>query len=138
MSKKLMHEITEAFVESDLRPLLRALDDNIVWKSAASVKDGTLRFAGIHTGIRDVRAALATIAADFRLLRFKPIEIEESGEIVWGMFYTTIESRKTHRRVNFNCVLRWRVRKGKVVEHQAFFDTALVLKAAQLPDKKSS
>ncbi|MGH6670444.1 MAG: nuclear transport factor 2 family protein [Xanthobacteraceae bacterium] len=139
MSKKLMHHITKAFEQSDLRPLLEALDENIIWNSATNVKSDDLRFGGSHVGIEQVKEVLATIAADYQFRRFHPIEIVENDNIVWGVFDTTIQHTTTKKVVNFLCALRWRVRNGKLVEHHAFFDTALVLRASRLaPDRNSN
>jgi EAL domain-containing protein (putative c-di-GMP-specific phosphodiesterase class I) len=64
------------------------------------------------------------------------VEIVESGEIVWGIFDAIIEYLPTVRErgqaeaISFQCAIRWRVQDGKILEHQAFFDTAAVQRGA--------
>ena len=135
MSARLMRDVTTAFEQSDLRPLLDALHPNIIWKSATN-DERLLRFGGIHVGLLGARKVLAIIAADYQFRRFKPIDIIEKGEIAWGLFDAVIEHLPTARKrsdassVAFECAIRWRIRRGKILEHQAFFDTAAVRAAA--------
>ncbi len=136
MPAKLMRTVTAGFEQSDLRPLIDALHPPVIWKSAAEEEGPLLRFGGTHVGRVGVTQVLATIAADYHFRRFKPVEIVESGEIVWGIFDAVIEHLPTVRKrlnakaIAFKCAIRWRVRDGKILEHQAFFDTAAVQRAA--------
>jgi ketosteroid isomerase-like protein len=136
MSAKLMRSVAAAFEQSDLRPLLEALHPDVIWKSAASEPGPLLRFGGTHVGRAGVTKVLATVAADYRFQRFRPVEIVESGEIVWGIFDAVIEhlptvrERRHAKTIAFQCAIRWRIRDDKILEHQAFFDTAAVQRAA--------
>lgn len=69
MSQKMMLHVSKAFAQSDLRPLLDALDESIVWKAATSSKGDEIRFGGVHVGIVEVKQHLATIAADYKVHR---------------------------------------------------------------------
>ncbi|MGH6981035.1 MAG: nuclear transport factor 2 family protein [Stellaceae bacterium] len=141
MSAKTMRSITASFAQSDLRPLLDALHPDIVWKSATD-ELSPLRFGGTHTGRAGVTKVLATIAADYQFRRFQPVEIVESGEIVWGVFDAVIDHTPTARKhpnpkpIAFQCAIRWRFRDGMIAEHQAFFDTGGIERAAS--DSSSS
>jgi hypothetical protein len=35
--------------------------------------------------------------------------------------------KPTLAQVSFDCAIRWRLKNGKVIEHQAFIDTAAML-----------
>jgi ketosteroid isomerase-like protein len=136
MSAKMMRSITASFEQSDLRLLFDALHPDIVWKSATD-DQSPLRFGGTHKGRAGVTKVLATIAADYQFRRFKPIEIVESGEIVWGIFDAVIDHLPTTRKrpetkpIAFQCAIRWRFRDGKIAEHQAFFDTGAIQRASE-------
>jgi len=137
MPANLMRDVTAAFEQSDLRPLIEALHPDVIWKSASEEEGSLLRFGGTHTGRDGVAKVLALIAADYHFRRFRPVEIVESGEIAWGIFDAVIEHLPTVRQrlnaeaVAFKCAIRWRIRDGKILEHQAFFDTAAVQRAAE-------
>ena len=77
------------------------------------------------------------IAADYHFRRSKPVEIVETGKIVWGLFDAAIDHLPTARKrrpdakpLAFQIAIRLRVRDGKILEHQTFFDTAAVQRAA--------
>jgi ketosteroid isomerase-like protein len=131
-----MRRVAAGFEQSDLRPLLEALHPDVIWKSASSEPGPLLRFGGTHTGRAGVTKVLATVAADYRYQRFRPVEIVEIGEIVWGIFdavieyFPTVRERRFAKAIAFQCAIRWRVRDGEILEHQAFFDTAAVQRAA--------
>ena len=133
----LMRRITAAFSKADLRPLFEAL--NVVWKSATDA-NAPFRFGGNHVGRAGVMEVLATISADFLFRRFTPIDIVEQGDIAWGLFDAVIEHVPTARRrpnaepIAFECALRWKVVDGKLVEHQAFFDTGVIDRAIRAAD----
>jgi len=56
-----------------------------------------------------------------------------SGDVVWGIFqitstYAPVNNPNAVRKpVNWEMAMRWRVRNGKIVDAQAFFDTAGLL-----------
>jgi hypothetical protein len=68
------------------------------------------------------------LATRYAFTRFAAKEILSQGEIVWGLFeiegdYLTRNGHRSGKAFNIDCAIRWRVRDGKVVEHQSFFDT---------------
>jgi ketosteroid isomerase-like protein len=128
----LMRRVIAAFEKADLQPLFDAVDDETVWKSASSLKNG-FRFGGEYkkrAGAIDVTSHIST---SYYFWHFKPKEIISHGEIVWGLFEVEADykpSNKPRQRpkyVIFECAIRWRVRDNKIIEHQAFFDTAALL-----------
>lgn len=128
----LMRDVAEAFENSDLRPLLEAIDNEVVWKSGSTVQ-GFFRFGGEYTDYHGVMEVTSQIAMTYTFRRFKPKEIMSSGEIVWGLFDIEADfheagpDSQSAKPVQFECAIRWRVRENKIVEHQAFFDTAALL-----------
>jgi ketosteroid isomerase-like protein len=137
--EELMRKVTEAFAKGDLKPLFDAVDDDTVWKSG-SVFQGIFRFGGEYKkciGVFDVALQITTVHF-FR--RFEPIEIVSHGDVVWGLFdvesdyLPTSDARAAPRPIKMECALRWRVRNGKIVEHQSFFDTAgLLIQQGEFP-----
>jgi ketosteroid isomerase-like protein len=128
---KLMRSVTAAFGKSDLQPLLSALHDDIVWKTA-SKQEEVFRFGGEYKGRAGVVDVLSKISMDYTFRRLAPREILASGDIVWGLFDATLSFDPKGKSVPSNSVelemaIRWRLKDGKIIEHQAFFDTAALL-----------
>ena len=128
----LMREVVRAFAEGDLRPLHDALDDDVVWTE--STPASYVRFGGTRYHRAGVVEAEAHIFAAYVFRRFEPIEIVTSGDVVWGLFRIEATHRPTDKTVKTDYVARWRMRNGKIVEHQGFYDTAAVLmQQGQIP-----
>lgn len=131
-----MRRLAEAFELADLRPLFDAIDDNVVWKSAATTP-GVFRFGGTYTNRAGVVQVMSQIASAYSIRRFQPKEIITRGNVVWGWFDVEADYRPgpgmsgIARRVEFEAAVRWRLKSGKIVEHQAFFDTQRVLRQQQ-------
>jgi ketosteroid isomerase-like protein len=128
---KLMRSVTAGFAKSDLQPLLNALHDDIVWKTA-SRQEGVFRFGGEYKGRAGVVDVLSKISMDYTFRRLAPKEILASGDIVWGIFDAALSFDPKGQSVPSNSVdlemaIRWRLKDGKIIEHQAFFDTAALL-----------
>lgn len=131
--EQLMKTVIEAWGEADVGPVREALDENVVWKSASSCDDGTFRFGGVYRGRANVLTLLSTLSTNYFFRRYVAKEIVSSGEIVWGLFdvhgsYRPPGGRETdRRRIDFETAFRWRIRNGKILEAQSFFDTAALL-----------
>lgn len=134
-----MKKVVEAWGQSDLRPMFDALDDDVVWKSAARAHLGSLRFGGEYRGRDRVKELLSTLSTMFSFSSYRAKEIVSSGEIVWGLFeavgsYAPVGSgEKARKPLAFETAIRWRVRNGKIVEVQNFWDTAGLL--AQMSER---
>lgn len=128
----LMRSVVAAFAEGDLKPLMSAADSEIVWKSASS-RTGLFRFGGIYKKTNGLIEVLSEITSRYTFRRFEPREILSSGEVVFGLFdvelvyRSTADARADLKPIVSEFVLRWRVRNDKILEHQAFFDTASML-----------
>jgi len=78
-------------------------------------------------GKAGVAQALADVSKRCRCRHFEPREVISIGEIVWGLFEVEIEYFEEQKVVVTEMAIRWRVRHGKILEHQAFTDTASLL-----------
>jgi ketosteroid isomerase-like protein len=136
--EKLMKMVIEAWGQADVNPAYEIIDENIIWKSASTHKNGQFSFGGVYTGKTEVIAHLSKLSTNYFFQRYAAKEIISKGDIVWGLFDTYgsyIPSGSRERKaINFETAFRWRVRDGKVVEVQTFFDTAALLaQQGQIP-----
>jgi ketosteroid isomerase-like protein len=120
----LMRRVAEAFEMADLRPLFDAIDEKIVWKSAVTTP-GTFGFGGVYRERAGVIQLTTQVISAYNIERLRPKEIVESGDTVWGLFDVEGEFRPSLAvgRFKYEYAMRWRLRRGKIVEHQGFFDT---------------
>jgi ketosteroid isomerase-like protein len=126
--EELMRTIVAAFEQSDLQPLLNALHDDVVWKSA-SKHEGPFSFKGEYRNRAGVREVLANISKDYTFQHMRPKEVIAAGDVVWGYFDVSLRYDAKGRAiapklVQLDIAIRWRLKNGKIIEHQAFFDTA--------------
>ena len=126
--EKLMRTIVAAFAQADLQPLLNALHEDVRWKSA-SRHGGPFSFHGEHKTRAGVREVLSNIAKDYTFHHMKPKEVLAAGDVVWGYFdvglcYDAKGKAADSKTVQLDMAIRWRLKDGKIIEHQAFFDTA--------------
>jgi ketosteroid isomerase-like protein len=132
-SEHLMKTVLEAWGQADLGPAYEAFDENIVWKSASTNEDGVFRFGGIYKGRTQVIALLSQLSTRYYFQRCVTKEIISNGEIHWGLFEahgTYIppgDSASAGKPINVETAFRWRIRNGKILEVQSFFDTAALL-----------
>ncbi len=120
-----MIAVMEAFKHGDLRVLKDVIHDDIVWKSTAPAP--LFRFGGERSKREHINDLLALIFATYLFRRFDPKEIVAENDIVWGLFEVEAVYLPARATVRTDFAMRWRVRDGKIVEHQGFFDTASVL-----------
>ena len=129
-AEELMRKVAAAFEQGDLRPLLESIHPEIVWKSASS-NAGLFRFAGPHRDRSGVLDVTSKIAMDYTILRFHPREIIARGDTAWGLFDAQFGYQPgpdmARKAVDLEIAIRWRLKDGKIIEHQAFFDTANLL-----------
>ena len=132
-SEQLMKTVIEAWGEADVGPVRDALDENVVWKSGSSCDDNGFVFGGEYRGRDNVIALLSRLSTKYFFQRYVAREIISKGEIVWGLFdvsgtYLPSSGRRQDRKaINFESAFRWRLRNGKILEAQSFFDTAALL-----------
>ena len=130
-AETLMRKVCAAFEKGDLQPLLDSLHPEIVWK-AASTQPGLFRFSGKYEHRAGVRDVTSQIAMDYTFHRFSPREIVAKGDVVWGLFdaeigYQPRAGKDTSKHAILEIAIRWQLKDGKILEHQAFFDTASLL-----------
>jgi ketosteroid isomerase-like protein len=128
--ENLMRTIVAAFEKSDLKPLLDALHEDVVWTSAS--KDQFFSFHGTHTGRSGVMKVLSNISRDYTFQHMKPKEVIAVGDVVWGHFDVSLRYEPKGKgigpkHIQLDMAIRWRLKDGKIIEHQAFFDTAYML-----------
>ena len=130
-----MPSVAQALERGNTQALFDALDEEVVWTTGAKQK-GYFPFGGTYKGHRGVEEMLAHFAKRFRYNRIAPREIDSFGDIVWGIFDVELESSETSflpgstpAAISTVMAIRWRLRNNKIVEHQAFFDTATLLLA---------
>ena len=126
--RSLMRKVAAGFEKSDLGPLFAAIHNEIVWKSANRL-DGLFRFSGEYKTRPSVIEVLTDIFLYYRFHRFEPKEIISSGDVVWGQFdvVLTFEPKGSgivSKHLDLEMAIRWRLKDGKIIEHQSFFDTA--------------
>ncbi|HYJ34828.1 MAG TPA: nuclear transport factor 2 family protein [Rhizomicrobium sp.] len=134
--EKLMRHVVKSFEETDLEPLIEALHDDVVWKSA-SKQENVFRFGGDYYSKLGVLDALSHILMDYTIHHMRPREILASGNVVWGLFDVELDydhkgmdpvgKSDQNKAIELEVVIRWRLRDGKIIEHQSFFDTASLL-----------
>jgi ketosteroid isomerase-like protein len=130
-AEKLMRDVATAFGKGDLQPLLDAIHPQVVWKAAAT-QAGLFRFGGEYHQRAGVREVTAGIAMDYTFYRFDPREIIANGDVAWGLFdaeigYKPLNEKDQPQRIKLEMAIRWKLKDGKIFEHQAFFDTASLL-----------
>ena len=128
---ELMRKVAAGFEKSDLQPLLDAIHEDIVWKTA-SKQQGVLRFDGEYKNRPGVLEVLSKISMDYTFHYLRPKEILAVGDVVWGHFDASVsfapkDKDGPGKNVTLEMAIRWRLKDGKIIEHQGFFDTASVL-----------
>lgn len=136
-TEELMRQIVSGFESADLEPLIAALHDNVMWKSA-SKQEKVFRFGGDYCSKLGVLDALSDILMDYTINQMRPKEIVAAQDVVWGLFDVELDYDPTRgmdaigkseqsRPVELEVAIRWRLKDEKIIEHQAFFDTASLL-----------
>ena len=128
---ELMRNVARAVAQSDFQPLLDAIHDDIVWKTATK-HEGLFRFDGEYKNRLGVSEILAQVSMDYTFHHFRPIEILTAGDVVWGLFdveftYDAKGKAGPDKSINLEMAFRWRLKDGKIVEHQGFWDTASLM-----------
>jgi len=121
----LVRRITKGLAANDMRPLIAALDDDVVWMSNSLPP--YFRFGGEHlkrTGVLDL---LAKVSAEYAFHRYEIDEISEIGDEIWAVCEVVAHHRPTDRNVSGRIIFHMRFRGGNLFTYEGFFDTASVL-----------
>lgn len=130
--EQLMRTLVAAWEKSDIQPLMAALHEDVVWKSGSRHPGGPFSFKGDYTNRAGILDVLSNISKDYTFHRMTPVEIVEGPDVVWGLFEVSFSYDPKGRGIapktmKMDWVLRWRLKDGKIIEHQAFFDTAYLM-----------
>ena len=130
--EQLMRTIAAAWEKSDVQPLMAALHDDVVWKTGSRYPGGPFSFKGDYTNRAGILDVLANISKDYTFHRMTPVEILEGPDVVWGLFDVSLSYDPKGRgmapkTMKMELVVHWRLKDGKIIEHQGFFDTAYLL-----------
>lgn len=128
---ELMRNVIAAFARSDLQPLFDAVHDDIVWKSASG-QEGLFRFGGAYANRSGLLVILANLSKAYKFYRFEAKDIVACGDTVWGhfdvgFFFDANRADEPEKNIALEMAIRWKLKDGKIVEHQSFFDTASLL-----------
>jgi ketosteroid isomerase-like protein len=128
---ELLRKVAAGFEKSDMQPLLDAMHDEIVWKTA-SKQEGVFRFGGEYHGRAGLMTVLSQLAMDYTFRRITPKEILASDDTVWALCDAVLSFDPKGKSVTANTVdleiaIHWKLKDGRIIEHQAFFDTAALL-----------
>lgn len=127
-SEDLMRTVIAAFAQADLAPLMEALHQDVVWKTA-SRRAGLFSFQGEYKKRAGVIELLSTLARDYTFHHMTPKEIVGGQDSVWGLYDVVLcyDPKGKHRvtdPVYLEMAFHWRLQGGKIIEHRSFFDTA--------------
>jgi len=127
-NEKTMRMAMSAFGKSDLGPLMEALHPDVVWKSA-SREPGLFSFQGNYMNRAGVIEVLSNISKNYTFHHITPKEITAAGDVVWALCdlkvsYDAKGQGIAPKVIEMQMAVRWTFRDGKVIEHQAFMDTA--------------
>lgn len=127
-NEDVMRTAMTAFGKSDLRPLMNALHPDVVWKSA-SREPGLFSFQGDYMNRAGVIEVLSNISKNYTFHHITPKEVVGAGDLVWALCDVKVSFDAkgrgiAPRLIELEMAVRWRFKDGKVVEHQAFMDTA--------------
>ena len=121
----LVRRITQGLGANDMRPLIDALDDHVVWKSNSLPP--YFRFGGEHLNRHGVLDLLAKVSSEYTFIRYVPDHLTEAGDEVWAICDVAAHHLPTDRTVTGRFAFRMVFRGGKLVTYEGFFDTAGVL-----------
>lgn len=124
-NRELMVSVMKAFKEGDLAPLFAAIHPDIVWHTHAPRE--FFRFGGTYRGVPGIREYTALLFSRYNYTRMAPRAITAKGDQVWALFEIEAQHLPTGRYVKSECVIRWTITNGQIVEHHSHFDTAGVL-----------
>ncbi|MBI3677750.1 MAG: nuclear transport factor 2 family protein [Proteobacteria bacterium] len=114
-----------ALGHNDMRPLVDALDENVVWKSNSLPP--YFRFGGEHLKREGAVDLLAKVSSEYSFSRYDVDEIAEIDNQVWAICNVEAFHLPTKRKVEGRIAFRVTFRGHKVLTYEGFFDTGAVL-----------
>ena len=130
-NKALVQRVLAAYSQSDLEPLLAAIDPDVVWISQGPVQH--CAFGGRHLGRAGVLAAMSKLAIEYQLHSYEVTELIGEGDVVWMTAQVDFTHNRSRQRLAFPLVSRWQIRNGRVLAVTEYYDSAsLLLQEGQL------
>ncbi|MGQ0740730.1 MAG: nuclear transport factor 2 family protein [Alphaproteobacteria bacterium] len=123
VNKAIIAEILKAYGQGDLRPLLDAIDDSV--RSEVHAPQALFRFAGSRRGREGVLELVGSLFSEYSIQRYDVKELVAEGNTVWALAEPTY--LRKGQVLKFRSATRWVFRNRRIVEIQAFFDSAGVL-----------
>ena len=119
---RLIQDGYEAFSRGDIPAVLDNFAEDVVWRRPRGSGDSSLgtKYQG-HAGVMQFFQKLAEAE---EMLAFEPREFVAQGEKVVVIGFIRSRAKPTGREYEGEWVHVWTIRGGKVVDYQAFFDTA--------------
>lgn len=110
---------------NDFRPLIDLLHDEVIWISNASVAH--FRWGGKHVNRSGAVELLSQLASEFSFTRFHVDDLVVCEDDALALSNVEGVHLATSRPASVRNVLRMKLRDGKLVRVEGFFDTATVL-----------
>ncbi len=123
--------IYQRYIAGGPEAIYETLHPDIVWTSGG----GELPWGGTRRGLGGVQAYFAALLAEVELTDWVLERVLAEGEWMVAMVSLRIRFRRTGAEYRLRKVDTVRVRGGRVLEYQEFYDSAAVLSAwkAQAP-----
>ena len=125
LNQQAVRNIVRGLATNDLRPLVEALDEDVVWISHSP--PAFFRFGGEHRGRIGAMELLAKIYADFSFIRYETDGLVQSGDEIWAINNIVVHHRPSDRTASLRLSFRMTFRDGKLTRYEGFFDSASAL-----------
>jgi ketosteroid isomerase-like protein len=116
----------EAFGRGDINALLESFDEQIQWVTPGPPELAT---SGKRTGRQEVAEFFGAVNQAFDIQRFEPEEFIAQSDRIVVLGSETARVKTTGKVIELDWVHVFKMRNGKVVAFQEFFDTAAVVAA---------
>ena len=131
---ELMRKVVAGFAKSDLQPLLDAIHEEIVWKTAQGRKASSASTGNIS--IAPACWMSFRISMDYTFHHLKPKRFQRrrcrTGTFDVSLLFDPKGKTGLQKPIKLEIAILWRLKDGKIIEHQGFWDTASMLDAAGL------
>jgi uncharacterized protein len=113
-----------AFSSGDAPGIFATLDPEVVWEVHAPKEHP---YGGTFSGFDGTRTFLGAIGATVEMQDFGADEVVASGDVVVAMGHERFRVRRTGKTLSHRWLHVFRLRGGKVVRFDEWFDSAAVM-----------